>query len=181
MALYELVRELRATYGAKKLTLVTHSLGAHVGLRSAAINAERLFRRKTSERFDNVLLLAPAVENDVFQRPHLFDDYHFPDAPFATKRLHIFASRADGVLKKAYSVSERDAALGYAGPESMKPLKSMARRVSEVLGAEARFQFELHDFSPKSTTIINPRLHAESHGDYWNRREQTDYYVNLLD
>ncbi len=180
VALYRLVRALRNKYGAAKTTLFTHSLGAHVGLRSASINAERLFRRKTEARFDNVLLLAPAVENDVFQRPHLFDDYHFPDAPFAAQRLHIFASRADEVLKKAYSVSEFDAALGYAGPESMKPLKSVSRRVGEVLGEGAEFRFELHDFSPKSTTIINPKLHAQAHSDYWTRQEQTDYYVNLL-
>lgn len=180
VALYELFREIRERAGAASLSLVTHSLGAHVGLRSAAILGERLLRRKATARYDNVLLLAPAVENDVFRRPHLFEDYHFPDSPFAMKSLHIFLSRADDVLKKPFSVSEKDAALGYAGPETMKPLKSMTARVPEVLGDDVTFQVELHDFSPRSSTIINPQLHVHTHVDYWNRQSQTDYYINLL-
>lgn len=180
VALYELFREIREQAGADKVSLVTHSLGAHVGLRAAAILGERLIRGKTRSRFDNVLLFAPAVENDVFRRPRRFDDYHFPDAPFAMNALHLFASRGDDVLRKAFSASERDAALGYAGPETMDPLKSMTARVPEVLGSEVTFQVELHDFSPRSSTVINPRLHVHSHGDYWDRQEQTDYYINLV-
>ncbi|MCK4502039.1 MAG: alpha/beta fold hydrolase [Desulfuromonadales bacterium] len=180
VALYELFLELRKSAGASKVSLFTHSLGAHVGLRSAAILAERLVRGKTDLRYDNILLLAPAVENDVFRRPHMFDDYHFPEAPFATKKLHIFASRGDDVLRKAFSASERDAALGYAGPETMKPLKTMTLRVPEVLGTNNTFEVNLHDFSPRSTTIINPELHAHSHSDYWGRQAQSDYYINLF-
>jgi hypothetical protein len=42
------------------------------------------------------------------------------------------------------------------------------------------FSFQLHDFSPRSTTILNPALHAHDHGDYWSRQDQVDYYVNLV-
>lgn len=180
VALYELFRELNGTAGARSISLITHSLGAHVGLRSAAILAERLLRGKTTDRYDNMLLLAPAVENDVFHRPHPFDDYHFHEAPFAIRSLHLFTSRADEILRKAFSVSERDAALGYAGPETMKPLKSMTARVPDVLGQDTAFRVELHDFSPRSASIINPDLHAHAHSDYWERTSQTDYYINLL-
>ncbi len=180
VALYELVRALVEKHGAKRVTLVTHSLGAHVGLRSAAILGERLYSGKGNTRYHNALLLAPAVEDDVFERPKLLDEFHFPDAPFGIGKLHIFASRADGILKNAFFASALDKALGYAGPQSMKPLQSMARRVGEVLGEPHRFEFQLHDLSPNSTTIINPALHAHDHGDYWARQNQTDYYINHL-
>ena len=67
-----------------------------------------------------------------------------------------------------------------AGPESMTPLKSLARRVRELSGDSEDFLFELHDFSPNSATIMNPALHVRSHGDYWRRPEQLDYYVDRL-
>lgn len=179
-ALYQPVRDLREKNNVDRLTLVTHSLGAHVGLRSAAILGERVYRGKTKTRYSDLLLLAPAVENDVFRRAVLLERYHFPESAFGIRKLHIFTSRADAVLSTAFAVSELDKALGYAGPESMRPLKSLGQRVREVSGGQNRFDFEVHDFSPTSTTIINPALHAKSHGDYWNRPAQADYYANLI-
>lgn len=180
VALYRLVTALAKEHAPKRMTLVTHSLGAHVGLRGASILGERLFRGKGKARFDAVLMLAPAVEDDVFERPRLLEEYHFPDAPFGMASLHMVVSRADEVLQNAFFVSEFDKALGFAGPETMKPLVSMTRRVREVLGEGYEFQFELHDFSPKSTTILNPNLHAHDHSDYWARDEQVSYYANCL-
>lgn len=180
VALYLFARDLVEDRQAASLTLVTHSLGAHVGLRSATVLGERIFRDKTGVRFDHVLLLAPAVENDVFRRPWLLEKYHFPESAFAIGKLNLFASRADDVLGSAFAASELDRALGYAGPESMGPLVSLSQRVTEVTAGEHTFNFELHDFSPNSTTIMNPALHVHHHSDYWGRREQTDYYVNLI-
>lgn len=180
VALYKLVRDLQEKHNANGIILVTHSLGAHVGLRSAAVLGERVFRRKTRTRYTHVLMLAPAVENDVFRRAVLLERYHFPESAFGMRRLHIFTSRADNVLSTAFAVSEMDKALGYAGPQSMKPLKSLSRRVYEASGEKDRFDFEVHDFSPTSTTIMNPALHANSHGDYWGRAAQADYYANLI-
>jgi hypothetical protein len=179
VALYQFARQLRDDQGAADVSLVTHSLGAHVGLRSCSILGERRFSGRTTTRYRNVLLLAPAVEDDVFHRPKLLEEYHFPDSPFGMTSLQMFASRADDVLKGAYLISEADKALGFAGPESMTPLQSLARRVEELMPGET-FRFRLHDFSPSSTTIINPALHAHHHSDYWNRDEQADYYVNFL-
>ncbi len=181
VALYRLVRDAVETHGATRVTLFTHSLGAHVGLRAAAILGERRYSRRTVTRFDNVVLLAPAVENDVFERPDRQDEYHFPDAPFGMGSLHMVASRGDEVLGSAFLISEMDRALGFSGPESMDPLKSMTRRVAEILPAPGNsFSFQLHDFSPRSTTILNPDLHAHHHSDYWTRPAQVDYYVNLV-
>ncbi|MFO1077017.1 MAG: alpha/beta fold hydrolase [Planctomycetota bacterium] len=180
VALYELAKDLAAA-GARRLTLVTHSLGAHVGLRALSVLGQRRFSKPPAERpapFDSVLLLAPAVENDVFERPNLAERYHFPESAFGMRSLNIFASRADTVLRTAFATSEFDKALGYAGPESMGPLASLSRRVKEVL--DDVFAFELHDFSPQSATIINPALHAHGHSDYWERQPQLDYYANYV-
>jgi len=181
VALYQMTRDLMEQHGATRITLFTHSLGAHVGLRAAAIMGERRFSKKTTTRFDNLILLAAAVENDVFERPDRAEEYHFPDSPFGVGSLHMVTSRGDEVLGSAFLVSEMDRALGFSGPETMNPLVSMARRVTEVIPPPTNsFSFQLHDFSPRSTTILNPALHAHDHGDYWSRQDQVDYYVNLV-
>lgn len=166
--------------GSRSLSLVTHSLGAHVALRAASVLGQRRFSGREGPRIDHLLLLAASVEDDVFENPSRADEYHFPESAFGTRQLHISASRSDEVLALPYLVSEADRALGYCGPESMSPLVSLARRVSEVLGPRERFNFELHDFSPRSATILNPELHVLRHGDYWRNAAQLDYYVDLM-
>lgn len=176
VALYELLAQCMAS----RLTLVTHSLGAHVGLRALAVLGERFFHRKQATRVDETLLLAAAVEDDVFDRPERHEEYHFPEAAFGTRRLHITASRSDDVLSGPFRVNERDAALGYSGPETMSTLASLTRRVEQISAGRETFRFELHDFSPRSATILNPALHVHSHGGYWANDAQLNYYVNLL-
>ncbi len=182
-ALYRLVNALVNEHHVQHVTLVTHSLGAHVGLRGAAILGERLYHRGERVRFASVLLLAPAVEDDVFHRPERREEYHFPEAAFGIMDLHIFVSRDDDVLGVAFRVNEFDQALGFAGPESLEPLQSLARRVDVVTTAQndpQRFSFELHDFSTSSPFIMNPNVWARAHADYWSRSDQTDYYVNFI-
>jgi hypothetical protein len=94
--------------------------------------------------------------------------------------LDIVSSRGDEVLKTAFSLSELDRALGFAGPESMSPLVSLSQRVNEVLGQNEGFRFELHDFSPSSPTIMDPDLWVRTHGGYWQSDKQIDYYINLI-
>jgi esterase/lipase superfamily enzyme len=159
--------------------LLTHSLGAHVGLRALSILGERRFHDKVDFRIDQALLMAAAVENDVFERPSFLEEYHFIDAPFGMKSLHMAISRADDILNGAFRVSERDAALGYSGPESNSPLVSSTRRIESVIGES--FRFETHDFSPNSATIMNPNLHVTGHSHYWDHVHQTDYYATILD
>jgi len=176
VALYELLSQANAA----RWSIITHSLGAHVALRAGAILGERLFRGKGTLRVDRTLLLAASVEDDVFERPHRWEEYHFPEAAFGMRLLHISASRADDVLGGPFRINESDAALGFCGPESMDPLVSLARRVGEVSQGAESFAFELHDFSPNSATIMNPELHVFSHGGYWANASQLDYYVNLI-
>jgi hypothetical protein len=180
VALYELLKDIHAAGAPTTLNLVSHSLGAHVVLRALAVLGERNFRKKTDLRVDRTLLLAAAVEDDVFRRPDRGDEYHFPEAAFGTRHLHIGVSRSDEVLAGAFRVNEADMALGYRGPESMSPLASLMQRVPQVLGGGERFTFEQHDFSPTSSTILNPDLQVRGHGDYWRTMAQTDYYATLL-
>lgn len=175
-ALCELLRQA----GARQLSIVTHSLGAHVALRAAAGLGERLFHGREVPRIDQLLLLAASVEDDVFERPERPEEYHFAEAAFGVRKLHITASRADEVLGGPFRINESDEALGYCGPESMHPLVSLSRRVREVLGGNEEFSFELHDLSPSSPTILNPQLHVRSHGGYWKHDAQLNYYVNLI-
>lgn len=176
VALFRLLHGL----GARHLSVTTHSLGAHVALRAAAILGERGFHDRPTNRIDRALLLGASVEDDVFERAQRHEEYHFPEAAFGIRRLHISASRADDVLAGPFRINETDAALGMCGPESMSPLVSLARRVQALSNGAETFEFELHDFSPHSATIMNPALHVRSHGDYWRRPEQLDYYVDRL-
>lgn len=181
-ALFQLVESAAAlAKPPKSLSLISHSLGAHVVLRALGILGERNFHRALLYRVDTALLLGAAVEDDVFDRPERAEEYHFAEAVFGMRSLHIVASRSDDVLGNAFFLNEQDKALGFSGPESMSSLASLSRRVDEVLNdPNERFKFELHDFSPRSATIFNPQLHVESHGGYWKNQPQVNYYANLV-
>jgi pimeloyl-ACP methyl ester carboxylesterase len=179
VALYEMLQKSRSQ-PPKWLSLVTHSLGAHVALRALVVLGERRFHGHVDFRVDRTLLLGAAVEDDVFHRPDRSEEYHFPEAAFGVRQLHIVTSRDDDVLGTAFRVNEFDKALGHSGPESMEPLRSLLRRVSEVLGPHETFAFEQHDFSHSSPTIMDPRLQVDSHGAYWKDQKQVNYYVNVL-
>ncbi len=114
------------------ISIVAHSLGAHVVLRALSILGERYYHQKSALQVDRALLLAPAVEDDAFERATTKAEYHFPDAAFGVDTLHIGISRSDDVLGGAFRINEKDSALGYGGPESMSQLVSLSRRVSEI-------------------------------------------------
>ncbi|MGH8594030.1 MAG: alpha/beta hydrolase [Gammaproteobacteria bacterium] len=178
-ALYRLISDIGPA-PKNTISVVAHSLGAHVGLRAFSILGERNFHQRQFIRVDRALLLAAAVEDDAFHRPQRGEEYHFPEAAFGLRQLHMVVSRGDEVLSGAFRINETDRALGYNGPESMEPLVSLARRVQEVLGETEKFKFELHDFSPNSAYIMNPNLYVHSHGEYWRNADQLNYYVNLI-
>lgn len=179
-ALFEMFKQLHGPAGTpSRLTIVTHSLGAHVGLRALSALGERRVSGSVKFRVDHALLLGAAVEDDVFHRPDRQDEYHFPEAGFGMRELHMVTSRDDDVLGKGFYFNEFDKALGFSGPEDMGALVSLSRHVQELLDDES-FTFEQHDFSRSSGAIMNPALHVRSHGDYWKTPQQTNYYVNLI-
>jgi esterase/lipase superfamily enzyme len=177
VALFELLRDCQAA-PPLAISIITHSLGAHVALRGLSVLGERLYHHKATLRVNHVLLLGAAIEHDVFSRPTRQEEYHFPDAAFGIGSLHLVISRSDNVLSAGFRVNEQDVALGCSGPETMDTLVSLARRVKEVL--DTTFTFELHDFSETSATIMDPELHVHEHGAYWTSAKQIDYYVNFL-
>ncbi|MCH8806779.1 MAG: hypothetical protein IH986_11920 [Planctomycetes bacterium] len=67
-----------------------------------------------------------------------------------------------------------------AGPRSMKPLRSLSRRVGEVLGDDYHFRFEQHDFSPQSAKTYDPDLWVYNHADYWKYAKQANHSVNVV-
>lgn len=179
VALFHLLEDCQSE-PTPKISLVAHSLGSHVALRGLSVLGERLFHQKASLRVVHTLLLGPSVEDDVFSRPSRQEEYHFPESAFAMEALHMVIARSDIVLSSAFYVNEQDRALGFAGPETMDTLVSLARRVQVVLGAAATFTFELHDFSSRSASIMDPALYVYGHGEYWKSAKQLEYYVNLI-
>ena len=178
VALHKLLQDIE-NLSPKSVNIVTHSLGAHIALRALSILGNFRVNDKTNLRVDSTLLLAASVEDDVFSTPRRGEEYHFPEAAFGLKRLHISVSRSDNVLSIPFRINELDLALGHTGPQNIEELVSLRQRVKNDLEGED-FIFELHDFSPNSATILNPKLFVRDHGGYWNNQEQTDYYINLL-
>jgi esterase/lipase superfamily enzyme len=181
VALFNLLAALQGHQPAS-VTLFSHSLGAHVLLRALAILGQRGWTKRITLRADSCILLGAAVEDDVFERPHRGEEYHFPESAFGMRSLHIVASRDDEVLTGAFRINEADRALGATGPERMDALVSLRARVRELLGPEPEhdFRFELHDFSRRSATIFDPALRVSNHGDYASRPSQFNYYVNFV-
>lgn len=178
-ALYHLIADLAELSWPPKVSVAAHSLGAHVALRAAAILGERRVNAGADTVLESLALLGPSVESDAFERPRDPDRYHFPEAAFGLRGLHIFASRADKDLRRGFAETSGPA-LGYAGPMSFKPLRSLARRVEEIFSEDGGLTFQLHDLSPCSTSIIDPELHVQHHDDYWSRPVQLDYLINFL-
>lgn len=179
VALYELIQQVSVAGAPLSISIAAHSLGVHVALRAAAVLGIQRINRKATARIDRMLLLGAAVEDDVFERVDHIQEYHFPEAAFATDRLHITASRSDEVLAGAFRLNEFDRALGHRGPPTMEPLVSLARRRREEFEGET-FAFRVHDLSPNSSATMNPDLAVDNHGDYWATPLQLNYYVNYL-
>lgn len=181
VALYELLRSLQNTSKPASISIAAHSLGAHVALRAASVLGGRRVDAKANFRIDRALLMGAAVEDDVFERVDgETREYHFPESAFGIEKLHITISRGDEILASAFRINEADRALGLNGPPTMDPLVSLSRRHAALFPGEAPFTFRLHDLSPNSSTAMNPELAADSHGDYWAKPIQLDYYVNHL-
>ena len=97
-SLIELLR-----HSARTVDVQTHSLGARVALQALS-TGDTLW-------VDNLILTAPAVDNECLQ-----PDEEFYEALESCNRVLVYHSRHDSVLK-AYVALAFDRALGYKGPE----------------------------------------------------------------
>lgn len=101
-SLRELLRVLKPH--AKTTDLQTHSLGARVGLQALAFENEGLW-------VDNLLLTAPAVDNESLEPAQ-----EFHDSLDSVRRCLVYHSSRDKVLRVGYRVGALDRALGCTGP-----------------------------------------------------------------
>lgn len=102
---------------AAELDLMSHSLGARVVLKAL----------KECDEVDpvrNFWCTAPAVDHECLE-----PGKEFSRALPSCKRVFVFHSARDGVLRLAFFTAERDPALGLFGPEDRQWVSSKARRV----------------------------------------------------
>lgn len=106
-----------------------HSLGCHVTLESL----------KYLTRVRNVILAAPAVDNEVIQF-----GYEYEEAMSSIKACMVAYSRYDSVLAKAYRIADWDNALGLTGPEdpSQCPKTVLPVDLSEFVKKHSQYKKE---------------------------------------
>jgi esterase/lipase superfamily enzyme len=89
---------------AHTVDVQTHSLGARTALQSMAFPSEIWI--------DNLMLTAPAVDNETLQPGEEFNR-----SLQSCRRCFVYHSSNDPVLKVAYRIGAFDRALGYKGPQ----------------------------------------------------------------
>lgn len=130
---------------AHTVDVQTHSLGARVALQAMAFEHEIFV--------DNLLLTAPAVDNESLE-----PDKEFNDALRSCRRCLVYHSEKDPVLKVAYRIGALDRALGYKGPEHPR-----------VIEAECPDVF-----------VVDCGAVVKSHGGYRQSGEVYDHWTRVL-
>jgi len=152
--LYKIVRRLKEEYSVEETTLIAHSLGSHVALRSASLMGGR-------ERYKNVLLLGPAIEENILSKDDIKGRYWYPEALNKIENLDVVYSKTDITLEVCFSLYE----LG-------KPLGSNTSKY------EFDPRVKIHDLTPMNCHIKEIAVH--SHLQYWETDEQVEFYKKLL-
>jgi len=102
---------------AKKIDVMTHSLGARVLLKALKqANGTRIIR--------NYFCTAAAVDNEVLEKG---EEFHL--SVKKSKSIFVFHSKEDGVLATAYRLGEWDNALGLYGPEDKAYIESRTKTI----------------------------------------------------
>jgi len=106
-----------------------HSLGCHVTLESL----------KYLTKVRNVILAAPAVDNEV-----LGVGYEYEDALSSIKACMVAYSKYDSVLARAYRLADWDDALGLTGPEdpTQCPKNVLPIDLSDVVKEHSQYKKE---------------------------------------
>ncbi len=111
-SLEAVIRKLSAIYGAKRLSIVAHSLGARGTVRVLQL----LARGDDSKQIQELVLLAPDIDADFFRSV-------FPDLRKITQRISLYSSENDQPLRLSGEVHGYPR-LGEAG-ENLVVLKGM--------------------------------------------------------
>lgn len=139
----ELLKILNSS--AHTVDVQTHSLGARVALQSMAFEHEIFV--------DNLLLTAPAVDNESLEPKKEFND-----ALASCRRCIVYHSANDPVLKVAYRIGALDRALGFRGPEH-----------PDVIDAQVPEAF-----------VVDCSATVTSHGGYRQSSPVYDHWARVL-
>jgi esterase/lipase superfamily enzyme len=101
---------------ARTIDVQAHSLGARVTLQAAAFKDELWI--------DNLMMIAPAVDNECLEPKKEFND-----ALDSCRRCFVYHSGKDRVLKIGYRIGQFDRALGLSGPEKPEVIKKECKQV----------------------------------------------------
>ena len=132
---------------AASIDIMSHSLGARVVLKA-------LKRTERVPLVRHYFCMAPAVDNEVFER-----DEEFNAALARAAGIHVFHSNRDDVLGWLYRVAELDCALGLSGPEDRAWIQRHARNVF----------------------VVNCKKRIADHGDYKASGPVYGYIAGALD
>lgn len=138
-----------ASAHANAVDVQTHSLGAVVALQALSAG--------TTATIDNLLLTAPAVDDEVLQ-----PGKEYNAALKYCRRCVVYHSDKDDILKFAYRIGdgpEFDRALGWKGPQS-----------PEIIAEKC-----------KEVYVVNCRNVVDSHGGYRNAGAFYDHWGRLLE
>lgn len=130
---------------AHTVDVQTHSLGARVALQAMVFEREVFV--------DNLMLTAPAVDNEVLE-----PEKEFNQSLASCRRCLVYHSSKDPVLKVAYRIGALDKALGYKGPEHPR-----------VIEAECPDVF-----------VVDASAVVTSHGGYRASSECYDHWERVL-
>jgi len=155
-ALHELFVELKSIQNVKKITLIAHSLGAHVTLKSASMI-------KGGDSYDNVLLLGPAIEADTLIAKPVEGKYHFPTAIDAISNLDIVHTKTDIALEVFFTLNELEKPLG---------------RFSDI--SEKNIKVKIHDLTPNFFEKFDSGVGVNSHLQYWENKKQVELYTGMI-
>jgi esterase/lipase superfamily enzyme len=104
---------------ARTIDVQAHSLGARVTLQAAAFKDELWI--------DNLMMIAPAVDNECLEPKKEFND-----ALDSCRRCFVYYSGKDRVLKIGYRIGQLDRALGLSGPENPEVIERDCKQVFVV-------------------------------------------------
>lgn len=152
--LYKVVRRLKDEYLIDDSILIAHSLGSHVALRSASLMGIR-------ERYKNVLLLGPAINENILSKNNISNKYWYPNVLDKIDNLDIVYSKTDITLEVCFSIYE----LG-------KPLGSNVSKYKNDI------RVRMHDLTPMNGHMEG--IAVNSHLQYWETDEQIELYKRLL-
>lgn len=130
---------------AHTVDVQTHSLGARTALQAMAFTGEIWI--------DNLMLTAPAVDNEVLEPGEEFNQ-----ALGSCRRCFVYHSTNDRVLRIGYRIGALDKALGYTGPQD-----------PDVIAAECPDVF-----------VVDASAVVKSHGGYRSAPAVYAHWARIL-